>query len=88
MRGSQQTNAAAPVHILTGRAARPVQHLRSRPIRALAGEVRHFHQLERAGESAWTPWVAIAGLFLFLLSIELLVFGIVEGVSHLLASAP
>jgi hypothetical protein len=62
-----------------------VQQL-SRPRRSAVEEVRHLHQLEHAGESEWTPWIAIAGLFVFLLSVELLVFGIVEGLFRLLAS--
>jgi hypothetical protein len=59
--------------------------LRSRPIRAAAQAVKHLHELERAGESEWTPWIAIAGLILFFAAIGLLMFGIVEGASHLLA---
>ena len=59
----------------------------SGPVRAAVDDVRHLHQLERAGESEWTPWVAIAGLFVFLVSVGLLMFGIVEGAFHLLASA-
>ena len=50
-------------------------------------EVRHLHQVEHVGQSEWTPVIVIAGLLLFLLSIELLMFGIVEGAFHLLASA-
>jgi hypothetical protein len=96
---TQQTTADATVEIWTGEAERPAQHeqerpkrllgisLPSRPIRAAAQEVRHLHQLERAGESEWTPWIAIAGLILFFVAIELLIFGIVEAASHLLASA-
>jgi hypothetical protein len=61
---------------------------RPRPIHAASEEVRHLHQLERAGESEWTPWVAISGLTLFFLAIGLLVFGLVDGASRLLASAP
>ena len=56
---------------------------RSEPIRAAAKEVRHLHQLERAGESEWTPWIALSGLILFFASIGLLMFGIVEAVSRL-----
>ena len=41
-----------------------------------------------AGASEWTPWIAIAGLMLFFAAIGLLVFGIVEGASHLLAVEP
>ena len=95
---TQQTTAEAAVEIWTEPAERPAQHeqerpkrllgiyLRSRPIRAAAQEVRHLHQLERAGESEWTPWIAIAGLILFFAAIELLIFGGVAAASHLLAS--
>jgi hypothetical protein len=60
----------------------------SRPIRTAAEEVRHLHQVERAGESEWTPWIAIAGLILFFVTLGALMFGIVEGAAQLLASAP
>ena len=55
----------------------------SRPIRAAAQEVRHLHQLERTGESEWTPWIAAAGLIVFFVAIGLLTFGIVEAAVHL-----
>lgn len=61
-------------------------YARSGPIREVVEEARYLHQLEHAGESEWTPWIAIAGLSLFLLTIEVLTFGIVEGVFHLFAS--
>jgi hypothetical protein len=60
--------------------------LRSGPIRAAAQEVRHLHKLEHAGESEWTPWIALAGLILFFATIGLLMFGIVEAASHLPAA--
>jgi hypothetical protein len=59
----------------------------TRPIRAAAHEAEHLHEVEHAGESEWTPWLAIAGLILFFAAIGLLMFGIVEGASHLLAGA-
>jgi len=62
-------------------------YLLSRPTRAAAHEVKHLHQLERAGESEWTPWIAIAGLILFLAAIGLLMFGIVEAANPFLMSA-
>jgi hypothetical protein len=62
-------------------------YLRSLPLRAAAQDTKHLHQLERAGESEWTPWIAIGGLILFFAAVGLLMFGIVEGASHLLASA-
>ena len=58
--------------------------VRSRAIRAAADEVRHLHQLERVGQSEWTPWLALGGLILFLVAIALLMFGIVEAASYLL----
>jgi hypothetical protein len=62
-------------------------YLRSRPIRAAAQEVSHLHQLERAGESEWTPWIAITGLILFFAAIGMLMFVIVEIALQLLASS-
>jgi hypothetical protein len=62
-------------------------YLRSQPLRAAVREVQHLHQLERAGASEWTPWIAIAGLILFFAAVGLLMFGIVEGATQLLASA-
>jgi hypothetical protein len=38
------------------------------------------------GESEWTPWIALAGVIVFYVALGLLMFGIVEGASHLLAS--
>ena len=97
----QLTRATAEptVEARTEPAGRPVQHaqerpkrfrgiyLRSRPIAAAVQEVKHLHQLERAGESEWTPWIAITGLTLFFVAIGLLMFGVVETASHLLATA-
>jgi hypothetical protein len=96
---TQRSTAKPTVEVRTEPAASPVEHaqerpnwfrgnyLRSRPIRAAAQEVKHLHQLERAGESEWTPWIAITGLILFIAAIGLLMFGIVETAAHLLASA-
>jgi hypothetical protein len=96
---AQRSTAEPTVEVRTEPAGRPVQHaqerpkrfrgiyLRSRPIRAAAQEVKHLHQLERAGESEWTPWIAMTGLILFFAAIGLLMFGIVEIASHLVASA-
>jgi hypothetical protein len=69
-------------------ASKPHQLTRSSaPIRAAAQEVRHLHQLEHAGESEWTPWIALAGLILFFASLGLLMFGVVEAASHFPAAA-
>jgi hypothetical protein len=96
----QQSRAEATVELRPERAETPARqtkertkrllsiHLRSLPLRAAAHEAQHLHELERAGESEWTPWIAIAGLILFFAAVGLLMFGIVEGASHLLASAP
>jgi hypothetical protein len=45
----------------------------------VTGEVRELHQLEHAGESQYTPLLAIAGLVVFLF----VVLGIVLAVSLL-----
>jgi hypothetical protein len=57
------------------------------PIRAAAEEAEHVYELERVGESEWTPWIALAALIVFFAVIGLLMFGLVETGSHLLASA-
>ena len=36
-----------------------------RPLRAVEREAHHLHTVERAGESEWTPWIALLGLALF-----------------------
>ena len=69
------------------RAARPFEGMigpRSRPLQRVAHEVRHVQQLEHAAESEWTPWIALAGLFIFLATIYLLGLAAVEGATHLL----
>jgi hypothetical protein len=60
---------------------------RSRPIRAAVHDAEHAYELERAGESDWTPWLVLAFLVVFYAVVGLLMFGIVEVASHLLASA-
>ena len=42
----------------------PISHL-WQPVRAIEHEGQHLHEVERAGESEWTPWIAIVGLVLF-----------------------
>jgi hypothetical protein len=58
----------------------------ARPIREAVDEARHLHQIEHAGESEWTPLLAIIGLTLFFATIGLLIFGIVEAAFYLSAS--
>jgi hypothetical protein len=35
------------------------------PVRAIGREAHHLHDVERAGESESTPWIALLGLILF-----------------------
>jgi hypothetical protein len=56
------------------------------PIRVVAEEAERLYELERVGESEWTPWIALVALTVFFAVIGLLMFGIVEAGSHLLAS--
>jgi hypothetical protein len=96
---TQRSTTEPTVEIRTERAERPAQlaqerpqrllgtYLRLRPIQAATQKARDLHQLARAGESEWTPWIAIAALILFFAAIGLLMFGIVEAASQLLASA-
>ena len=62
-------------------------HSRSRSSRSAVEEVRYLHEVEHEGESEWTPVIALVGLFVFLLTIELLTFGVVEGTLNLVAAA-
>jgi hypothetical protein len=48
----------------------------ARPFRAAEHEVEHLHDVERAGESGETPFIAVAGLIVFLGSIFLVIFGL------------
>ena len=47
-----------------------------RPVRAVESEVEHLREVEREGESAETPFVAILGIVLFLLPIVAIVLGL------------
>ena len=46
------------------------------PVRAIESEVDHLREVEREGESAETPFVAILGIVLFLLPIVAIVLGL------------
>jgi hypothetical protein len=59
----------------------------SSPIRDAVEEARHLHQIEHAGQSEWTPLLAIIGVTLFFATIGLFIFGVVEAAFHLLAGA-
>jgi hypothetical protein len=65
---------------------RSLGYLPFQPIRAAAREVEHLHEVEHEGESEWTPWIAIAGLILLFAGIGLLLFGVAEAATQLLAS--
>jgi hypothetical protein len=44
--------------------------------RKVEAEAEHLHAIEEAGESGETPFIAILGLFLFLVPIFLLIVGV------------
>ena len=46
------------------------------PVREIEGEVEHLREVEEEGESGETPFIAIAGIILFLLPIVVLVLGL------------
>jgi hypothetical protein len=80
--------AESPAHDVQGRSKMLLgMYRRLRPIRAAAEEAERVYELERVGESEWTPWIAIAALILCFAVIGLLMFGVVEAALHLLASA-
>ncbi len=47
-----------------------------RPVRGVDLEVHRLHQVEQVGESGETPYIAIAGLLVFLVSVFLLMLGV------------
>lgn len=55
-----------------------------RSVYALVGQARHLHELERAGESEWTPFLAISGLVLFLGVVFVLMAALAETAYYLI----
>jgi hypothetical protein len=56
-----------------------------RPILTALRKTKNLHDVERAGESEWTPWIAILGLILFLAAIGSLMLGLAEAAAYLIA---
>jgi hypothetical protein len=54
-----------------------------RPIRKVEAEAHHIHEVERAGDSGETPFIAILGVFLFLLPIFGLMLGLAIAASYI-----
>jgi hypothetical protein len=55
-----------------------------RSVHALVRGARDLHELERAGESGWTPFVAIFGLVLFLGVFFLLMAALAEAAYYVI----
>jgi hypothetical protein len=53
------------------------------PVKAVEAEAAHLHEIEQAGESGETPFIAILGLLLFLLPLFLLLLAIAFGAYYL-----
>ena len=47
-----------------------------RPVEKVEAEVHHLHEVEQRGESGETPFIAILGVFLFLVPIFLVMAGL------------
>jgi hypothetical protein len=43
-----------------------------RRVRAIEREANQLHEVERVGESEWTPWIAVLGLVLFFVPVFVL----------------
>jgi hypothetical protein len=56
-----------------------------RSVHALIRGARDLHKLEHAGESEWTPFVAIFGLVLFLGGVFLLMAALAEAAYYLIS---
>jgi hypothetical protein len=60
-----------------GRTARPTATLRT-----IERQAHHLHEVEQAGESEYTPWIAVVGLVLFLVSVFVLMTAIAFTAAH------
>jgi hypothetical protein len=47
-----------------------------RPVQEIEAEAEHLHEVEQAGDSGETPFIAILGLILFLVPLFLLMAGL------------
>jgi len=68
------TSAGALRH--ASRRYRRVARWAVHPVRGVESEARHLHEIERAGESGETPFIAMLGLALFLGSVFLVMLGV------------
>jgi len=53
-----------------------------RPFRTIEREAHHLHEVEQAGESEYTPWIAIVGLVLFFVPVFVLMTAIAFTAAH------
>lgn len=58
-----------------GRYRRLVAPLRH-PVKSIEAEAHHLHEIEQAGESGETPFIALLGIVLFVLPIFLVIAGL------------
>ena len=54
-----------------------------RPVREVEAETHHLHEVERVGASGETPFIAILGVFLFLLPIFAFMLGLAIAASYI-----
>jgi hypothetical protein len=54
-----------------------------RPVHAVESEVEHLHEIEQHGESGETPFIAMLGIFFFLLPIFVVILGLAFGAYYL-----
>jgi hypothetical protein len=47
-----------------------------RPVHAVEADAHHLHEIERVGQSGETPYIAILGVFLFLVPIFCIMLGL------------
>jgi len=48
-----------------------------RPVHKVEAEAHHLHEIEQVGAAGETPYIAILGVFLFLVPVFLLMIGLV-----------
>jgi hypothetical protein len=78
-----------PLMLSTGRNERPdskeKEMYSSTVWPAALHKAEHLHDIERAGESEWTPWIAILGLVLFFAVVGSLMLGLAEAAAYWVA---
>jgi hypothetical protein len=73
-RKAMKTPSSAPQHAAS--LYRRLAAAALRPAHSVEAEARHLHDVEQTGASGQTPYIAILGVFLFLVPIFVIMLGL------------